>query len=129
MELYFYKVLDIVKGNMYWCFARNITERYTYRKEIEGVNQLMKTILDSLPLAIGVKSVRDDDFRYVYFNAEAKRVLLKIAEDVVGKTDFDLFPGSDFPYQVRTKDMLAIEKGIYSEYAVPFTGLTGQSIS
>ena len=124
MELYFYKVLDIVKGNMYWCFARNITERHTYRKEIEGVNKLMTTILDSLPLAIGVKSVRDD-FRYVYFNAEAKRVLLKIAEEVEGKTDFDLFPGSDFPYQVRTKDMLAIEKGIYSEYAVPFTGPDG----
>jgi PAS domain S-box-containing protein len=124
MELYFYKVLDIVKGNMYWCFARNITERYTYRKEIEWVNRLMTTILDSLPLAIGVKSV-NDDFRYVYFNAEAKKVLHMIAEEVVGKTDFDLFPDSDFPYQVRTKDLLAIEKGIYSEYAVPFKGLDG----
>lgn len=124
MELYFYRVLDIVKGNMYWCFARNITERHTHRKEIEGVNKLMTTILDSLPLAIGVKSVRDG-FRYVYFNAEAKRVLLKISEEVVGKTDFDLFPGTDFPYQVRTKDMLAIEKGIYSEYAVSFTGPDG----
>lgn len=124
MELYFYKVLDIVKGNMYWCFARNITERYTHRKEIEGVNKLMTSILDSLPLAIGVKSV-NDDFRYVYFNAEAKKVLYKITEEVVGKTDFDLFQGSDFPYQIRTKDLLAIEKGIYSEYAVPFKGPDG----
>jgi len=124
MELHFYRVRDIVKGNMYWCFARNITERYAYRKEIEGINKLMTTILDSLPLAIGVKSV-NDNFRYIYVNAEAKKVLYKVTEEVVGKMDFDLFQGSDFAYQIRTKDLLAIEKGIYSEYAVPFVGPDG----
>lgn len=124
MELYFYRVLDIVKGNMYWCFARNITERYTYRKEIEGVNKLMTTILDSLPLAIRVKSI-NDDFRYVYYNAEAKNILNKVTEDIAGKTDFDLFPDSDCPYQIRTKDMLAIQKGLHSEYAVPYIDPNG----
>lgn len=44
----------------------------------------MTTMQYSLPLAIGVKR---DDFRYVYFNAEAKRVLHQITEEVVGKTD------------------------------------------
>ncbi len=56
-------------------------------KDLSG---LLSNIVDSVPMYFFVKDT-GDDFRYVYSSPMMNQIYGRFHNDVVGKTDFDLF--------------------------------------
>ena len=49
--------------------------------------------------------------RYIYFNKAAEEFTGVKAEDILGKTDFELFPDSRRAHEIRTEDYHTIKTG------------------
>lgn len=85
----------LVKGSdgesTIWTFGRDISEQMIYEAQIKELNQIMTTILENIPIAISVKD-SGDDFKYIYRNSIYYDKKEKVANSILGKTDFDLFP-------------------------------------
>lgn len=97
--------------------VRDITDKIVQQDEINRLNAIMDIILSNVPIVISVKNA-SDNFKYVYFNSEAEHVLNRRAKEILGKTDFDLFPDQAWASEIRNKDLKAIAEGNFSEYAV-----------
>lgn len=114
-EVYIYRVEDIRYGELFWCFARNITERIRQRNQIGALNRLMNMILNNVPVVIIVKDIQS--FQYVYFNTAAENFTGLKSENVIGKNDYEVYEDLEFAQSVRDLDLLAVESGEYSCYA------------
>lgn len=82
------------------------------KTELEFERNFLKTIMDSLPVALFVKDAREENFgQFMLWNKASERMFGLTAEQVVGKTDYDFFPKeqADFFYQ---KDKDAFSRGI-----------------
>jgi signal transduction histidine kinase/CheY-like chemotaxis protein len=86
-----YLVRDSRGADQIWTFGKDITERVQYEKQVKEMNQVMGTILTNIPMVISVKDA-DNDFRYIFSNRQGNRIHWGIQDDIIGKTDFDLFP-------------------------------------
>ncbi|MDQ4127915.1 MAG: PAS domain-containing protein, partial [Actinomycetota bacterium] len=69
--------------------ARDITERKQAEEALAEERTLLRTLIDNLPDYIYVK---DRESRFVINNTEHARLLGAPEEELVGKTDFDVFP-------------------------------------
>ncbi len=105
--------------------VRDITDIIVQQDEINRLNAIMDIILSNVPLVVSVKNV-SDNFKYVYFNSEAEHVMNRRAKDILGKTDFDLFPDQTWASEIRNKDLKAIAEGRLSEYAVNYKDPSGK---
>jgi PAS domain S-box-containing protein len=63
-------------------------------------------ILNELPVALYVKNI-GDDYRYVLWNKQAQAVWSLSDQDVLGKTDLDIFP-AEIAHFLREKDQEAV---------------------
>ena len=70
----------------------------------------MDTILSNVFVEITVKDIFNG-FRYIYFNKAAEEFTGVKAEDILGKTDFELFPDSRRAHEIRTEDYHTIKTG------------------
>ncbi len=77
---------------------------------INFLNILMDTILSNVFVEITVKDIFNG-FRYIYFNKAAEEFTGVKAEDILGKTDFELFPDSRRAHEIRTEDYHTIKTG------------------
>jgi len=105
--------------------VRDITDKILQQDEINRLNAIMDIILSNVPLVVSVKNA-SDNFKYVYFNSEAEHVMNKRAKDIIGKTDFELFPDQAWASEIRNKDLKAISEGNFSEYAVNYKDPSGK---
>lgn len=105
--------------------VRDITDKIVQQDEINRLNAIMDIILSNVPILISVKNA-SDNFKYVYFNSEAEHVMNRRAKDILGKTDFDLFPDQTWASEIRSKDLKAIAEGRLSEYAVNYKDPSGR---
>ncbi len=105
--------------------VRDITDKIVQQDEINRLNAIMDIILSNVPLVVSVKNV-SDNFKYVYFNSEAEHVMNRRAKDIIGKTDFELFPDQAWASEIRNKDLKAISEGYFSEYAVNYKDPSGK---
>lgn len=78
------------------------------QRKINFLNILMDTILSNLFVAICVKDIFDG-FKYIYFNQAAEDFMGIEAADVIGKTDFELFPDPRRAHEIRTEDYSTIK--------------------
>lgn len=70
--------------------VQDITERYYADERIEWERNLLRTLIDNIPDYIFFK---DRDGRFIITNEPCARVMgYSTREDVIGKTDADLFP-------------------------------------
>lgn len=95
-----------------WTFGRDISDRIRYEAQVNEVNQIMNTVLENLPIAISVKDT-GNDMRYIYRN----RVVFDKMKttDVIGKTDFDIYP--DFTaITLRNEDLSVLKDKIPISY-------------
>lgn len=124
VEIYIYRVEDKQWGELFWCFTRDIQERIKQRQKISWLNSLMDTILNNVPVAIWVKSI-NEDFKHIYFNSAAENFTGKRAEDVLNKTDFEIFDNIQDAIDERNEDMQAVKNGSSSKYAIEYTTFKG----
>ena len=81
-------------GNMIGVFTseRDITDRLNARAELEAQRRMLRAVLDTLPDFIIFKD-QDSVFRVV--NRAFCEFVGLAEEEIIGKTDFDLFPPED----------------------------------
>lgn len=77
-------------------------------------------VLDHLPIPIMVKDVQHD-FRYLYWNKEAALQSTVCKEEVIGKTDFDIYPEERAAAYRKVDEELLISKKFTCEetYQLP----------
>lgn len=76
--------------------------------EVSSANQLLFTILDSLPSSIFVKDA-SDGYRYIMVNKKFCEVFGLMESDVIGKTDYDIFSSRSEADKYRSDDIATIE--------------------
>ena len=102
-----YLVKDARGSDQIWTFGKDITERVQYEKQIKELNQIMSTVLTNIPMNIAVKDA-DNDFRYIFSNRMGKKIHWGVMDDIIGKTDFDLFPTQEAT-KMRSDDINSLE--------------------
>jgi signal transduction histidine kinase/CheY-like chemotaxis protein len=102
-----YLVRDSRGADQIWTFGKNITERVHYEKQVKEMNQIMGTVLTNIPMIISVKDA-DNDFRYIFSNRQGNKIHWGIQDDIIGKTDFDLFSRHQ-AIKMRSEDLHSLQ--------------------
>ncbi len=92
--------------------------------KVERQHRMNRAILDSLPVNIFLK---DREGRYISFNQTASQLVGVPQEQVVGRTDYDIFP-ADVAERLRATDhrVMSENRLIFKEELLP-TGQRGES--
>ena len=101
---------DLEKATLTPSASDNELEIRKRQHTINFLNILMDTILSNVFFEITVKDIFNG-FRYIYFNKAAEEFTGVKAEDILGKTDFELFPDSRRAHEIRTEDYHTIKTG------------------
>lgn len=101
---------DLEKATLTPSASDNELEMCQSQHTINFLNILMDTILSNVFVEITVKDIFNG-FRYIYFNKAAEEFTGVKAEDILGKTDFELFPDSRRAHEIRTEDYHTIKTG------------------
>lgn len=101
---------DLEKATLTPSASDNELEMRQSQHTINFLNILMDTILSNVFVEITVKDIFNG-FRYIYFNKAAEEFTGVKAEDIIGKTDFELFPDSRRAHEIRTEDYHTIKTG------------------
>jgi PAS domain S-box-containing protein len=80
----------IVMSMLLWRIRRHIRERRSAQRDLEAANQLLESLIENIPAMVFAKDARD--LRFVRFNRGGESLMGVRREDVLGKTDRDLFP-------------------------------------
>ncbi|CAN7544099.1 PAS domain-containing protein [Phenylobacterium sp. LjRoot225] len=96
---------------------RNVTEEVSREA-------LLRTVIDNAPAAISVKSAEDGRFHLV--NKALEDLLGYATDEMIGKTDHDLFPvdQADF-FRAKDQELMAASEAMVIERE-PITGADGQ---
>jgi PAS domain S-box-containing protein len=70
-------------------FIRNITHQKFLQKEVEKQQEINSSILNALPIVI---SLKNSEHKYIFSNRFMLEQMGLQQEDLLGKTDFDLYP-------------------------------------
>ena len=79
-----------IRKNEFACFIRNITARKKGEMFLKQNQELLNLILDNVPCPFMLKDI-DDDFRYLYWNKECDRQSGLNRNEVLGKTDLEIY--------------------------------------
>ena len=101
---------DLEKATLTPSASDNELEMRQSQHTSNFLNILMDTILSNVFVEITVKDIFNG-FRYIYFNKAAEEFTGVKAEDILGKTDFELFPDSRRAHEIRTEDYHTIKTG------------------
>ena len=101
---------DLEKATLTPSASDNELEMRQSQHTINFLNILMDTILSNVFVEITVKDIFNG-FRCIYFNKAAEEFTGVKAEDILGKTDFELFPDSRRAHEIRTEDYHTIKTG------------------
>ena len=74
----------------YLGFWHNHVRQKKLEGEARNANQFLNTILENIPNMIFVKDARD--LKFVRFNRAGEKLLGRMRDDLLGKSDFDFFP-------------------------------------
>lgn len=89
VEYYEGRFLSVGK-NEFVCIVRNITERKKNELLFKQNQDLLTSMLDNIPFPVMMKDV-DDDFRYIYWNKECVVQGGFERDEILGKTDVDIY--------------------------------------
>ena len=94
----------------YWFFSKDITEVIKSRDKYRELNRLLDAILNNVPVYLFVKDT-GNDFRYIYWNKAFAEYSKIPADQVLGKTDFEVFPNIEDAKHFREDDMKLVAIG------------------
>lgn len=95
------------------------------QREINFLTILMDTILSNIFVVTVVKNVFDG-FKYIYFNKAAEDFTGTRASDILGKTDFDLFPDMRRAHEIRTEDYHTIKNTRSEKFMLEYEKPNGE---
>jgi signal transduction histidine kinase len=121
-----YLVKDSRGNDQIWTFGKDITERVQYEKQVKELNQIMSTVLTNIPMNIAVKDA-ENEFRYIFSNRMGKQIHWGVMDDIIGKTDFDLFPLQEAE-KLRSDDIATLESREESRKIIVDTDNEDQTI-
>ncbi len=78
-------------------------------------NELMNAIINKLYCSLTIKDI-DNDLRYLMVNKRFEDIYDKCSTEIIGKTDFELFP--EKASIMQDDDRKAIEKGFYTSQEI-----------
>lgn len=104
----------------------NDKEDVEKQREINFLNILMDTILSNIFVVTIVKNIFDG-FKYIYFNKAAEEFTGTRASDIIGKTDFDLFPDVRRAHEIRTEDYHTIKNGRSEKFMLEYEKPNGET--
>lgn len=116
---------DLEKATLTPSASDNELEMRQSQHTINFLNILMDTILSNVFVEITVKDIFNG-FRYIYFNKAAEEFTGVKAEDILGKTDFELFPDSRRAHEIRTEDYHTIKTGRMAKEMVEYEKPNGE---
>ena len=90
----------------------DITQRKKTEEALRESRQLLQSVLENSPAVVYAKR---KDGVYTYINREWERVCDLEREQVIGKTDYDLFP-PEIAEQFRSNDLAVLQTGNLTEY-------------
>jgi PAS domain S-box-containing protein len=90
----------------------DITQRRKTEEALRESRQLLESVLENSPAVIYAKR---QDGSYTYINREWERVCDLSREQVIGRTDHDLFP-PEIAEQFRSNDLAVLQTGSLTEY-------------
>ena len=84
-------------------------------QELREANQFLDSVVDNIPLMLFIKNA--DDLRFVLFNKAGEELIGRPRDELVGQTDFDLYPRDEAEFFTQkdravlaAKEMLDIEE-------------------
>ena len=108
-----------------WFFCRDVTERVRQGNELKELNRLMEAILDNIPVYLFVKDP-NDEFRYLYWNQSFVKHSGIPASQVIGKTDFEIFPNPADAAHFQRDDLELLKRGELLPFEEEYSVVTGQ---
>ncbi|MDD3154231.1 MAG: PAS domain-containing protein [Victivallaceae bacterium] len=117
-EVSYYRVMmhqDLLNPDEITGIVQDITDLATNQNERDKIQSLWKLVINSLPVNLFVKDA-DDRFKYVICNETFSKFLEKPIEDIIGKTDAELFYQADDISSFQTKDRQVMDGGKDQEF-------------
>ena len=108
-----------------WFFCRDVTERVRQGNELKELNRLMEAILDNILVYLFVKDP-NDEFRYLYWNQSFVKHSGIPASQVIGKTDFEIFPNPADAAHFQRDDLELLKRGELPPFEEEYSVVTGQ---
>lgn len=96
------------KRGQFAVIVSDITERKQAQAETESARQLLDSIIENVPNMIFLKSAQE--LRFELFNKAGEALLGIGREAMLGKNDYDIFPGEQADF-FTAKDKAALEQG------------------
>lgn len=95
-------IVDKLGKKLVWTTIQDITEAEKQERQIREERQLLKTVIDNLPLNVYIK---DEQSRKILVNkAECDYMNVDSADEILGKNDFDLF-SNEMAQMSREEDL------------------------
>lgn len=89
-------------------YVRKLKQEVAQRLgELAQKQNMLDAVIQNIPLALFAKAA-DDGYRWIIWNRKAEEIFDMSPEDVLGKTDYDLFPKSEADF-FRATDISVIE--------------------
>lgn len=115
--------------NSVLCICRDVTLAQRNKQEVDELNFLLNTIIDSLPVYLFVKEI-SNGMKYLFWNrafAEASGIP---AEKVIGHTDDEFFPRKEDGEKFMEDDRELLESGDFQrEYVENYQTVNGELLT
>ncbi|ABC32120.1 Signal transduction histidine kinase [Hahella chejuensis KCTC 2396] len=103
------------QANQLLAGAKNVAESEAEnRREAERQTRVQKdmlaSIIDHIPVAVFAKDVKND-YRFLIWNSLAEKLFEANREDIIGKTDYDIFPNKEEVDFFRSIDEQVMRSG------------------
>ncbi|MDP3177325.1 MAG: PAS domain S-box protein, partial [Spirochaetaceae bacterium] len=95
-------------GTLY-AVARDITERKRVEETTQQTNQFLEAVLENIPHMVFVKDA--ESLAFLRFNRAGEALLGVSRTELLGKTDYDLFPSKEAGF-FQAKDREALEASV-----------------
>jgi len=98
---------------------RDITQRKQYENSLRELDSLKNSIVENLPNMLFVKDAKDH--RYLEWNKAAEELTGLLKEDVLGKTDFDIWPRKEAQFFTDKDNEVIQSKELFDIAEEPIT--------
>lgn len=95
--------------NLVVLLARDITERTQAEAELEQTRTFLDSIVENIPDSVFVKDA--DDLRFVLINKASENLFGFSKAEMIGKTDYDLFPEEEADFFTDTDRNVLAQHG------------------
>lgn len=99
---------------------RDLSEGERVREAVQHQHELLAAVVESLPVGVFAKDARDD-LRFTLWNRRMETILGRSSAEVLGRTDFDLFPQAEAE-SFRRSDEAVLHQGQVVD--IPFETVT-----